>query len=145
MAGGVSRRSEHRLDMTSGRVRRADFVFSFQVSEHEIETPFTKFSPAGARPTDSRSWKTFSSSYEARWFWGFDNRGSYAAGSVNADLKEFAMLCEIYSVPDEERSLVVDRLLIHLRAGDADAIARDVDAFQKKLEAAQQGTTVTPE
>ena len=36
IAGMLSRRTEKRLDLNSGRVRRADFVFGFEVSSQAV-------------------------------------------------------------------------------------------------------------
>ena len=133
MGGLLSRRTEHRLDMTSGRVKRADFVFGFQVGSQDVETEFSRFAPPAAHASAS-SWKTYSSRWEAKWLWGFDNRGSHIAGSARADLKAFAILCDIHDVSKEEATVIAAHLVDLLQAGDADAISERVKTFQKHLE-----------
>lgn len=132
IAGILSRRTEHRLDLDSGRVQRADFVFGFEVSSQAIETPFTRFAPPAAPPT-SGTWRVYSSKWAAKWLWGFDNRGSHIAGSAAADLKAFALLCEQHGISDEEGKVPAVQLLPLLRAGDADGISEHVEKLREHL------------
>jgi hypothetical protein len=133
IAGMLSRRTEKRLDLNSGRVRRADFVFGFEVSSQAVETPFTKFAPPAASPS-SGTWKVYSSRWATQWFWGFDNRGLFYAGSAAADLKAFALLCEQRGIPNEEGKVLAVHLLAQLRTGDADRISERVKKFQESPE-----------
>jgi len=133
VAGMLSRRTEHRLDLASGRVRRADFVFGFEISSQAVETPFTKFAPPPAPPS-SATWKVYSSKWAAKWLWGFDNRGSHIAGSAAADLKTFALLCEQHGISEEEGKGLSMQLLNLLRTGDAHAISERVKSYQEYLE-----------
>lgn len=132
IAGLLSRRTEKRLDLSSGRVQRADFVFGFEVSSQAVETPFTKFAPPAAPPS-STTWKVYSSRWAAKWLLGFDNRGSFNAGSAGAELTWFALLCEEHNLTDDEGKVLAMPLLPLLRAGDADGISEHVEMLREHL------------
>lgn len=133
LAVSLSRVTEFRIDVTSGRVKRTEYVLGARISEREVETKFSEFAPPGAELADGKSWKIYARFHDAQWFWGAENYGSTTAGSARSDLKTFADLCSAYKVPDEECSIVAARLLTHLRAGDSGGIENELDRFHREL------------